>query len=80
MRNLEEEDNKEQNNNSKEEETEELLEQQQKQQIEDITSLFQKQQTKLQIISNEYQEKNKEIIEESIDIVNKYQQEIINTV
>jgi hypothetical protein len=29
---------------------------------------------------NEYQEKNKEILEESIDTVNKYQQQIINTI
>jgi hypothetical protein len=82
MSNLKEKDNnKELNNNIKaEEETEELLEQQQKQQIENITSTISETTDQVTDNINEYQEKNKEILEESIDTVNKYQQESINTV
>ena len=57
-----------------------MLEQQQKQQIENITSTISETTDQVTDNINEYQEKNKEILEESIDTVNKYQQEINNTV
>ena len=73
-----ENENKKQSNNTKEE-TSKFLDQQ-RQQIENTTSNISDTTNKVTNSVNEYQQKNKAILDKSIDTSNKYQQESINTI
>jgi hypothetical protein len=77
MVNLKEE-NKEQSNNIKED-TKEFLDNQ-RQQLANTTSTISETTNKINNNINEYQRTNRAILEKSIELADKYQQQIINTI
>ena len=77
MVNLKEE-NKEQSNNIKED-TKEFLDNQ-RQQLANTTSTISETTNKINNNINEYQQTNRAILEKSIELADKYQQQIINTI
>src|SRR5215217_1588651 len=77
MTNLENENKKQ--SNSLKEETGKFLDQQ-RQQLENTTSNISDTTNKVTNSVNEYQQTNREILDKSIDVSNKYQQESVNTI